>query len=119
MKQRTAIALFSGGPDSILASKLVSSLGVRVVAIKFVTPFFDYQLLDDEEKYRQEIMEKYGIEVIFSTESIHIDDTLETIKRKIIKELNTNQYYQPGNCFFFHYRISFQSLPGQFIKANQ
>jgi tRNA-uridine 2-sulfurtransferase len=64
MKQVTALALFSGGLDSILAAKLVASLGVRVVAVKFVTPFFDYELLEDPEKYRQEIMEKYGIEVI-------------------------------------------------------
>ncbi len=60
----TALALFSGGLDSILAVRLVSSLGVRVLAVKFVTPFFDYELLDDPEKYKQEIMEKYGIEVI-------------------------------------------------------
>ncbi len=63
MKQRTALALFSGGLDSILAAKLVLSLDVRVVAIKFVTPFFDYELLGDQEKYQQEVMEKYGIEV--------------------------------------------------------
>ncbi len=64
MKQITALALFSGGLDSILAAKLVVSLGVRVLAVKFVTPFFDYELLDDPEKYKQEIMDKYGIEVI-------------------------------------------------------
>ncbi len=63
MKQRTALALFSGGLDSILAAKLVLSLGVRVIAIKFVTPFFDYELLADEEMYQQEVMEKYGLEV--------------------------------------------------------
>jgi len=63
MKQRTALALFSGGLDSILAVKLVASLGVRVLAIKFVTPFFDYELLADQEKYQQEIMGKFGIEV--------------------------------------------------------
>jgi len=64
MKQVTAIALFSGGLDSILAAKLVASLGIRVLAVKFVTPFFDYELLDDPEKYKQEVMDKYGIEVI-------------------------------------------------------
>ena len=63
MKQRTALALFSGGLDSILAAKLVASLGVRVIAIKFVTPFFDYELLGDQEKYQQEVMKKYDIEV--------------------------------------------------------
>lgn len=64
MKQITAIALFSDGLDSILATKLVASQGIRVFAVKFVTPFFDYELLEDPEKYKQEVMEKYGIEVI-------------------------------------------------------
>ena len=64
MKQVTALALFSGGLDSILAAKLVASLGVRVLAVKFVTPFFDYELLEDPEKYKQEVREKYGLEVI-------------------------------------------------------
>ena len=64
MKQVTALALFSGGLDSILAARLVASLGVRVLAVKFVTPFFDYELLADPEGYQQEIMEKYGLEVV-------------------------------------------------------
>ena len=64
MKQVTALALFSGGLDSILAAKLVASLGVRILAVKFVTPFFYYELLQDPEKYKQEVMDKYGIEVI-------------------------------------------------------
>lgn len=64
MKQVTALALFSGGLDSILAARLVASLGVRVLAVKFVTPFFDYELLADPERYQQEVMEKYGLEVV-------------------------------------------------------
>lgn len=46
---------------------------------------FDSLFSSDEKRDIQ----KYDIEVVFSTESIHIDDTLETIKRKIIKELNS------------------------------
>lgn len=63
MTRRTALALYSGGLDSILAAKLVASLGVQVVCIKFVTPFFDYELLEDEERYQAEVMEKYGLDV--------------------------------------------------------
>ncbi len=58
-----AIALFSGGLDSILACRLVARQGIEVTAVKFVTPFFDYDLLL-RPSYSQEIKEKYGIEVV-------------------------------------------------------
>ncbi|MHB8810453.1 MAG: thiamine biosynthesis protein [Desulfobulbaceae bacterium] len=63
MTRATAIALFSGGLDSILASRVIMAQGIRVVALKFVTPFFDDQLLAREEEYRAEIRRKYGIDV--------------------------------------------------------
>lgn len=62
-KQATAIALFSGGLDSILACRVVAGQGVRVKALKFVTPFFDYGLLAAEAQYRKKIREKYDIDV--------------------------------------------------------
>lgn len=64
MKQVTALALYSGGLDSILAAKLVASLGVNVVCVKFVTPFFDYELLRDPEKYQKEVAKEYGLHVV-------------------------------------------------------
>ena len=42
-----ALALFSGGLDSILAARLIMEQGVEVEAVQFVTPFFNYDLLDD------------------------------------------------------------------------
>jgi tRNA-specific 2-thiouridylase len=60
--QPTAIALFSGGLDSILACRVVAKQGVRVKALKFVTPFFDYDLLAREAQYRKKIREKYDID---------------------------------------------------------
>ena len=39
-QERRAVALFSGGLDSILAAKLVEEQGVRVTCLHFVTPFF-------------------------------------------------------------------------------
>lgn len=63
MKQTVALALFSGGLDSILACKVVASQGIKVVALKFVTPFFDYHLLEDPLQYTEEIQVKYGIDV--------------------------------------------------------
>ena len=88
MKQITALALFSGGLDSILAVKLVQSLGVRVIAVKFVTPFFDYELLDDPEKYTQEIMEEYGIEVILHDLSLNYLDLLRNPAHGFGKNFN-------------------------------
>ena len=58
----TAIALFSGGLDSILASRLILRQGIRVIAVKFVTPFFNYdQLLSPD--YARQVGQDYGIEV--------------------------------------------------------
>lgn len=56
-----AISLFSGGLDSILATRLVMDLGVEVTALTFVTPFFGYELLTREQQRIQEVREKYGI----------------------------------------------------------
>lgn len=57
-----AIALFSGGLDSILACRVVARQGIEVLAVKFVTPFFDYDILERSD-YSAEIKEKYGINV--------------------------------------------------------
>jgi tRNA-uridine 2-sulfurtransferase len=59
-----ALALFSGGLDSILACRVVAAQGITVKAIKFVSPFFGYEILDDPEGYRKEMLRKYGIEVL-------------------------------------------------------
>ncbi len=59
----TALALFSGGLDSILACRVIQEQGIEVKALKFVSPFFDYDLLRRQDEYRAEILEKYGIDV--------------------------------------------------------
>lgn len=59
----TAVALFSGGLDSILACRLIMDQGIKVKAVCFVTPFFGYELLSREAEYRQNIADKYGIDV--------------------------------------------------------
>ncbi len=59
-----ALALFSGGLDSILAARLIMEQGVEVEAIQFVTPFFNYDLLDDLEGHAERVYRKYGIKVI-------------------------------------------------------
>jgi len=59
-----ALALFSGGLDSILACRVVAAQGIAVQAVKFVTPFFGYELLAREREYAQMVRESYGIEVV-------------------------------------------------------
>ncbi len=63
-KQTTALALYSGGLDSTLACRVVAEQGIKVVAVKFVTPFFGYDLLLKKQEYIEESKEKFGIDVI-------------------------------------------------------
>jgi len=67
----TALALFSGGLDSILACRLVAAQGIRVVAVQCVTPFFGYELLVQEGAYREKMQQQYGIEVVLRDVSEH------------------------------------------------
>lgn len=60
----TALALYSGGLDSTLACRVIMAQNIRVVAVKFVTPFFGADLLRDPEQYRETVRRKYGIEVM-------------------------------------------------------
>ncbi len=62
-KKTIALALLSGGLDSLLACRVVMAQGIEVRAVKFVTPFFGYELLTRQESYRQEVLKKYGINV--------------------------------------------------------
>ncbi len=62
-KKVRAISLFSGGLDSICATRLVMEQGIDVIAVRFITPFFGYELLADPERYYQKIQKKYGITV--------------------------------------------------------
>jgi len=59
-----ALALFSGGLDSILACRVVAAQGIAVQAVKFVTPFFGYELLAREQEYARLVRDNYGIEVV-------------------------------------------------------
>ncbi|MFZ5774376.1 MAG: thiamine biosynthesis protein [Thermodesulfobacteriota bacterium] len=60
----TAIALFSGGLDSILACRVVAAQGITVKAVKFVSPFFGHELLAREQEYVAKIRKTYGIDLI-------------------------------------------------------
>lgn len=63
MKKVKALALFSGGLDSILATRLVMEQGIEVEAIQFVTPFFNYDILADIPAHKANMLARYGIHV--------------------------------------------------------
>ena len=63
-KQTTALALFSGGLDSIVSCRVMMEQGVKVKAVTFVTPFFGYELLARGQEYIEEIHAKYGIDLM-------------------------------------------------------
>ncbi|MBA3006949.1 MAG: thiamine biosynthesis protein [Proteobacteria bacterium] len=88
MSQITALALFSGGLDSILACRVVAAQGIRVVAVKFVTPFFDYELLASRDAYQEEVFKKYGIEVLIEDLSDGYLDLLHNPQHGFGKNFN-------------------------------
>ncbi len=63
MMQKRCIALYSGGLDSILAVRLMESLGVDVIPMYFCTPFFGYDALNDPESMKAVHRDKFGIDI--------------------------------------------------------
>ncbi len=63
---RRCLVLFSGGLDSILACKVLQKQNIDVVAVKFISPFFSYELKDEDtsKEYIKNIGHKYGIDVL-------------------------------------------------------
>jgi len=61
--QPEVIALFSHGLDSILAIKIIQQQNLKVRALKFITPFFGYEIKNREAEYCQQIKENYDIDL--------------------------------------------------------
>lgn len=59
--QRRALALFSGGLDSILAVKVIQQQGVDVLAINFTSPFFGCSPVLDGEPVAAQYARRYNI----------------------------------------------------------
>jgi tRNA-uridine 2-sulfurtransferase len=59
--QRRALALFSGGLDSILAVKVIQNQGVDVLAINFTSPFFGCSPVLDGEPVAAQYARRYDI----------------------------------------------------------
>jgi tRNA U34 2-thiouridine synthase MnmA/TrmU len=56
-----ALALFSGGLDSMLAARLVMEQGVDVTALNFISPFFGVGKKGREDEAAADFFRKYGI----------------------------------------------------------
>ncbi len=59
--QRRALALFSGGLDSILAVKVIQRQGVDVIALNFTSPFFGCSPVLDGEPVAARYARRYNI----------------------------------------------------------
>ena len=58
-----ALALFSGGLDSMLAARLVMEQGVEVLALHFITPFFGYKSKGREDDAARDFKDRFGVDV--------------------------------------------------------
>jgi len=63
MKHIKALALFSGGLDSILACRVIMDQGIAVKALNFITPFCGYHKKGHEAEAIERARRSYGIEL--------------------------------------------------------
>ena len=117
MSKVKAISLFSGGLDSICATRLIMEQGIDVVAIKFVTPFFGYDILENTQGYKQQIWEKYGIRVRV------IDISDEYLKLLRNPSHGFGRYFNPCiDCKIFMFsraRTLMRELGGSFLISGE
>ncbi len=57
----TALLLFSGGLDSILAGLVLKKQGVKIIALKFITPFFGFKDWEEPQSFYKKV-EELGFE---------------------------------------------------------
>jgi tRNA U34 2-thiouridine synthase MnmA/TrmU len=61
MNQVKALALYSGGLDSLVACRVIMEQGIPVTAIHFITPFFGYDKKGREKEVEAHALKHYGI----------------------------------------------------------
>jgi tRNA U34 2-thiouridine synthase MnmA/TrmU len=59
-----AIALLSGGLDSILAAKIISDLGIEVIGVHFLTPFSPFTLETVDQSAAAKVAGEIGIKFV-------------------------------------------------------
>jgi hypothetical protein len=107
MRDVCAIGLFSGGLDSILACRVVAAQGIRVVALKFVTPFFDHDLLAQKAAYTVAMKRKFDLEV----EVVDISEGYVQLLEKPVHGFG--KHFNPCiDCKIFMLRRARELMPG-------
>ena len=61
MAKIKALALYSGGLDSILACRVIMDQGIEVHALNFITPFFGYDKKNNVDEIQDYAARHYGI----------------------------------------------------------
>lgn len=61
MNKVKALALYSGGLDSLVACRVIMEQGIAVTAIHFITPFFGYDKKGREKEVEAHVLKHYGI----------------------------------------------------------
>ena len=72
-----AVSLFSGGLDSLLATKIILNQGVEVIAVNFITPFDHSKKMVEKQNFARTISLQMEIELI---EIALREDFLEILK---------------------------------------
>ncbi len=72
------VALFSQGLDSILAIKIIQQQGLKVQAIKFITPFFGYDIKGREPEFCNQVKSSYNIDLTIVDLTVDYLDMLST-----------------------------------------
>jgi len=62
MNRKKAFSLFSGGLDSLLASRLIMDQGIEVIGLHFITPFFGYYQKGREAYFEDRWRRLYGVQ---------------------------------------------------------
>ena len=87
--QKSCLVLYSGGLDSILACRVLMEQGIEVTAVKFITPFFGWELKGREQEAAARAREKYGIR-------LHVEDiTDDYLKMVTAPEHGYGRYLNP------------------------
>ncbi len=88
---RSCLVLFSGGLDSILACKVLQKQGIMVRGLKFISPFFSYDLSDEQKQssYKEKIFQKHGIPVEV------VDITQDYLKMVVAPKHGYGRYANP------------------------
>ncbi|NLJ49776.1 MAG: hypothetical protein GX428_09380 [Candidatus Atribacteria bacterium] len=59
-----AVSLFSGGLDSLLATKIIMDQGIEVIAVNFINPFANNKKMKEKQHYALSMSQKMGIELV-------------------------------------------------------